>query len=174
VRWFDRFYHGGKGGRPLSDAGLARAMSRPAPGAQLESLRVQPMPYDVRSEGTKCWLVLTRPDDAGFKFSTRKLLKPERDTGRDVITFRVPDELRAQTAVHDDFTVEIFYGSTMFKKPLLRVHANTRFLQPVAKGSARAMLTLGKEEIDLAASDRRHKRFSTDTVLDASFRLLGR
>lgn len=161
VQSFDAFFHGGKGGRPRSDAGLARALSVPSPRVEIESLKVSPIPFDVRAEGTKVWFVLTTPGDTSFKFSSRKRLQPERDLRKDSILFRVPEKERAASAFSSDFSVTLFYGSTMFKKPLASFSANTRFLK--RSGDAWAMLTLGKDGMEGAAADRSCKHFSDDT-----------
>jgi protein-tyrosine phosphatase len=94
---------------------------------QLVSIAIHGIPSAIRSSSVNVWFVLSRPGSESFKYSSRKTVRPIRYLdAANAIVFTLP--LDRQVLLAEDVRCQFFYGSTIFKRELLRFWFNARFI----------------------------------------------
>eukprot|EP01006_Ploeotia_vitrea_P054507 TRINITY_DN67895_c12_g1_i1.p1 TRINITY_DN67895_c12_g1~~TRINITY_DN67895_c12_g1_i1.p1 ORF type:complete len:887 (-),score=522.47 TRINITY_DN67895_c12_g1_i1:80-2740(-) len=171
IRYYDRFINGDASAMAKSKGAvlspLEQVRSKRPKRLMLTTARIYGIPPTVRPDNVQIWFRVTRPGDATFKFSSRKVVKPRRFKDADCIVFGIPEE--SHVLVGGDMMVEFFYGSTFRKTKMFHFWFNTRFVPIDRRDKSKYHIVLKKSQLDRAWKDTKHKLYPKGMRIELMF-----
>jgi phosphatidylinositol-3,4,5-trisphosphate 3-phosphatase and dual-specificity protein phosphatase PTEN len=135
----------------------------------LVSIRITSVPNGVNDSASNFYFKMTRLGDSGFKFSSKKAVRPIRySDGVDSVVFSLPADRKV--LLNEDVRCQFFATGALTKKELFSFFFSTRFVFPDHKDPKNVTLHLRRCDIDGPQKDKRFKTFPQDFAVTLTLR----